>query len=112
MPIRRRKRTNGQMCIRDRTETVLAGARRFNRGVQGKEVGLFGEIIDNFHDLADVIRAAAKSSDNSRRSLDGRVGAIEPVSGFFHRRDTGVNFFARTVGDVEKHLGGVRDALN
>ena len=44
--------------------------------------------------------------------LDGLVGAIEAVGGFLHGLNAGTDFFAGTIGDVEKDFSGVRDALD
>jgi len=45
-------------------ESVFAGARRFNGSVQREQVGLLGEIVDNFNDLTDVICALAERVDD------------------------------------------------
>ncbi len=42
------------------TEAVFAGASGLDGGVQGEQVGLFGEIVDHFDDLADVVGAMAQ----------------------------------------------------
>ena len=41
------------------TFTVLTGAGGFDRGVEGQQVGLEGDFIDNLDDLADVLAGVA-----------------------------------------------------
>ena len=94
------------------SEAMLAGARGFDRGVERKQVGLLGEIVNHFDDLADVVGAAAENVDDFSRSLDGVAGAIESFGGLVHRGHAGLGLFAGAVGDVHEHLGGVRHALN
>ena len=45
-------------------QAVFAGARRFNGGVQGQQVGLLGQIVDDFDDLADVVGALSQGSND------------------------------------------------
>jgi len=63
------------------TKTVLTGAGGFDSRVQGQQVGLFGEIVDDFNDLPDVIGAVTEDIDNFRGGLNGLVGAVEAVGG-------------------------------
>ena len=46
------------------TESVLAGARGFDRRVERQQVGLFGQVVDHLDDLADVVGAMAQNFDN------------------------------------------------
>ena len=41
----------------------LAGAGGFDGGVEGEQVGLLGDALDHFEDLADVHRAAVEGLD-------------------------------------------------
>src|SRR5262249_3751165 len=70
-----------------KAEAVFAGACRFNGGVECEEVGLFGEVVNNFDDAADVVGAAAQNVNDFRGGLNGLVGAVEPVGGLFHGLD-------------------------
>ena len=52
-------------------EAVFAGASGFDGGVESEKIGLLGEIVDHFDDLADIVGALAEHVDDVRRSLDG-----------------------------------------
>ena len=93
-------------------QAVFSGARRFDGRVQRQKVGLFGEVIDDFNDFADIVGAMTQHIDNFRRRLNGVVGAIQAVGGFFHGLNAGDHFFARSIGDIQQHLGGIGNALN
>src|SRR5882672_9752899 len=93
-------------------ETVLAGAGSLDGGVEGEQVGLFGQVIDDFDDFPNVIGAMAEDVDDFRGRLNGLVGAIEAVGRLFHGLNAGDHFLAGTVGDVQKNFGGIGDSLN
>src|SRR5208337_720287 len=94
------------------TETVLTGARGFDGGVEGEQVGLLGEVINDFNDLADVIGAMAENIDDFGGGLNGAVGAVQAIGSFLHSLDAGDDLLAGAVGDVQQDLGGIGDALN
>src|ERR1700719_3289642 len=54
----------------------------------------------------------AENVDDLGGGLNGFVGAVQAVGGFFHGLDAGDDFFAGTIGDIEKDFGGVRNPLN
>ena len=91
---------------------MFAGASGFNRGIQGKQVGLFGQIIDHLNDLSDVIGALAKDIDDFARRANRAVDLIQPFRGFLHRVDSAVHLLARAVGDIEENFGSIGDSLN
>src|SRR5208282_2579074 len=62
-------------------EAVFAGASGFNRGVQRKQVGLFGQVVDYLDDFADVVGAAAEHVDDFRGRLNGVAGAVQALGG-------------------------------
>src|SRR5258708_34870805 len=93
-------------------EAMFAGACRFDGGVQSEQVGLFGEVINDFDDLADVVGAMAENIDDFRGRLNSAVGAVQAIGSLLHGLNTGDDFLARAIGDVQKNLGGVGDALN
>ncbi len=95
-----------------KAEAVFACARSFDGGVQREQVGLFGEVINDFDDLADIIGAMAENIDDFRGRLNSAVGAVQAIGGLLHGLNTGDDFFARAIGDVQKNLGGVGNALN
>jgi len=45
-------------------ETVLPGARGFDGGVEGEQVGLFGQVVNDFNNFSDVIGAVAEDVDD------------------------------------------------
>ncbi len=45
---------------------MLAGPGSFDGGIQCQQVGLLGEIVDHFDDLADFIGAPSEDIDNFR----------------------------------------------
>ena len=46
---------------------VLAGPRRFNRGIQGQQVGLVGDLADHPHDASDPLTAGGDGLDRLHR---------------------------------------------
>ncbi len=93
-------------------EAMFAGARRFDGGVQREQVGLFGEVINDFDDLADVVGTMAENVDDFRGRLNSAVGAVQAIGSLLHGLNTGDDFLARAIGDVEKNFGGIGDSLN
>ena len=91
---------------------MLAGARRFNGGVERQQVGLFGQIVDDLDDLADVVGTPAQSGDDLARRLDSHVNAAEAVGGLVHSGDAVLHFLARAVRNIEQHLGSIGHALD
>src|SRR5260370_29335387 len=91
---------------------MLSGAGCFDSRVEGEQVRLFGEVVDHFDDLDDVIGAMTENVDDFGGRLDGLIGAVESVGGLFHGLNAGDNFLARAVGDIEQDLGGIGHALN
>src|SRR5450631_254969 len=94
------------------SQSVFSGAGSFNGGVQGQQVGLLGEIVDDFDDLANVVGALSQGSNDFARRVDGGVDAVQSVGGLLHGADAVVDFLARTVGDVEQHFRRVGHALD
>src|SRR6267142_1481251 len=93
-------------------ETMLTSTGGFDGGVKGEQVGLFGQVVDDFDDFPDVISAMAEDVDDFRGRLNGLVGAIEAVGGLLHGLNAGDHFLAGTVGDIQKNFRGIGDALN
>ena len=62
--------------------SVIARARRLDRGVQGQEIGLVGDAADRLGDLADISRATLQlRNDLDRRALPLRVALDRPSRG-------------------------------
>src|ERR1700683_2335184 len=95
-----------------KAQAMLAGASGLNGGVERQEVGLFGEVVDYFDDLANVVGAAAEGADDFGGGLDGGTGAIQAFGSFLHGGDAHFGFFAGTASNIQKHLGSVRHALD
>src|SRR5438876_1885242 len=94
------------------TEPVFTGAGGFDGGVQGEQIGLFGQVVDHLDDFADIVGAVAEDIDDLRRSLNGLVGPVEAIGGLLHRGDPGDDLLARSIGDVEEDFGRIGDTLN
>src|SRR5690348_16316311 len=77
-----------------KSQAVFARARRFDRGIEREQVGLFGQIVDDFDDLADIIGPLAKYVDDFARALNRRIDTVQAVGSFLHGPDTAVNFLA------------------
>src|SRR5260370_133074 len=88
-----------------KTKSAFTGTSRFDGRVQGEQVGLFGNVINDFDDLADVIGAMAENVDDFGGRLDGLVGAAEAIGGLLHGLNAGDDFFARAVGDIVQERG-------
>src|SRR5215469_264592 len=54
-------------------KAVLPGAGGFDGRIQREKVGLFGEVINDLDDLADIVGAVAKNVDDFRGRLDGAI---------------------------------------
>src|SRR5699024_9231440 len=52
---------------------MLAGAGRFDGGVERQKIGLIGDVVDDFDDLADLFTAIAQFLDTGGRGADGLV---------------------------------------
>src|SRR5580700_1190153 len=91
---------------------MFAGTCGFNGRVEGQKIGLFRKIVNDFDDFADIVGAVAKDVDDFRGGLDSFVGTIQAIGGFFHGLDTGADFFAGTISDVQQNFGGVGNALD
>ena len=91
---------------------MFAGARRFDGGIESQQVGLFGQIVNHFDDLADVVCPRAEGVDDLARGVNGGVDTVQSVGGFFHRPDAAVYFFTRAVRNVEQNLGSIGHALD
>ena len=93
-------------------KSMLPGTGGLNGGVESEEVGLLGEVVNDFDDLADIISTLAKGIDNFPRRSDGCVDPVQSVGGLLHGRDAAMDFLTRTIGNIEQHFGSVSDSLN
>ncbi|CRX27550.1 hypothetical protein PAERUG_P54_1_London_24_VIM_2_04_13_04670 [Pseudomonas aeruginosa] len=84
----------------------LAGARGFDGGVEGEQVGLLGDALDHFEDLADVHRTAVEG-------LDVGAGGADLLGKLVHRADGLLDHLLAVfglvvgVGGVVRGIGGV-----
>ncbi len=84
----------------------LAGARGFDGGVEGEQVGLLGDALDHFEDLADVHRAAVEG-------LDVGAGGADLLGKLVHRADGLLDHLLAVlglvvgVGRMVRGIGGV-----
>src|SRR5262249_36743867 len=64
------------VCNDCEAESVLSGASCLNGRIQREQVGLFGEIVNNLDDFADVVGACTKLANDGGRRLDGNIDAV------------------------------------
>ena len=81
--------------------------RRLNRGVQREHVGLLGNVRDQLHDLADLLRALAQALDPLRGFLDLVADVVHAADRVLHR----LRALLRGVQRGLRHLGGVARLL-
>jgi len=86
------------------SKAMLTGASRFDGGVESEQVRLFGEVVDDFDDFADVIGAMAEDVDYFRGRLDRLVGAVEAVGGLLHGLNAGDDFSRERLAISSKTL--------
>ncbi len=85
---------------------TIAGARGFDGGVEGEQVGLLGDALDHFEDLADVHRAAVEG-------LDVGAGGADLLGKLVHRADGLLDHLFAVlglvvgVGRMVRGIGGV-----
>src|SRR5688572_2513963 len=66
----------------------LAGGGGLNRRVQRQHVGLLGNVRDQLHDLADLLRALAQALDPLRGLLDLLADVVHALDRVLHRLRT------------------------
>ena len=100
--------------IRHNRETAsrLSGHRGLNRGVQRQNIRLLGDIVDEFDDIADFLRAFAEPLDALARLLNGFANGVHAVDGAPHRIAALVSDVDRMPGDVRAALGIARHLLD
>src|SRR5207245_7845677 len=95
-----------------KAKAMLASASRFDGRVKSEKVCLFGEGINDFDNFADVVGAMAENADDFGGRLDRLVGALQAIGGLFAGLNSGDDFFARAVSDIEQNFGGIGDSLD
>jgi len=65
-----------------KAETVLAGAGSFDGSVEREEVGLFGQVINDFDNLANVIGAVTEDVDDFREDWMAWLVRLRPSVAF------------------------------
>jgi hypothetical protein len=63
----------------------LAGASRFDGGVECQQVGLLGDALDHLKDLPDVHRLAVQGFDIAARGADFAGQLVHRLNSFLHR---------------------------
>ncbi|MDZ7654169.1 MAG: hypothetical protein U5L03_17240 [Burkholderiaceae bacterium] len=79
---------------------------RLDGGVQRQHVGLLGNVRDQFHDLADLLRRLAQSLDPLRSFLDLFADLVHAGDLVVHRALAAFGRFQR----VARHLGRLTGA--
>src|SRR5690606_14179851 len=88
----------------------VAGHGRLDRGVQCKDVGLVGDVVDQADDVADLLGRFTEALDPLR-------GVLDLLTDVVHAGDGVVHHFVALVGDgygtfrYRRGLGGVRRYL-
>jgi hypothetical protein len=57
-----------------------------NRGIQGQNVGLLGDVVDQFHDRSDFLRGFAEALDALRGFLDLVANRVHALNRLAHDR--------------------------
>ncbi len=83
---------------------MLAGAGGLDRGVEGENVGLFGDVVDGGDDLADGLRLFGEAENIARGGLDAALELIE-------RGDRALGVLAAGLADVQVALDDLADLL-
>src|SRR5690606_18251120 len=76
---------------------------RFDGGVQGQQVGLFGNALDHFQDSADVLGAGIDRFDLLAGDIDGGGQGVHRFDGLLHDLAA---FFGLLVG-IARLVGGI-----
>ncbi|MNX50430.1 hypothetical protein D3C86_810570 [compost metagenome] len=63
---------------------MLAGPRRLDRRVEGQEVGLFGDIVDDRDDGANLLRGLAQALDHGHDLVHDDMNALHAGDGLLH----------------------------
>ncbi len=79
---------------------ALAGLRGDDRRVQREEVRLSGDLVDDAHDLADLLRAFGEIAQRHLRFLDRDLDLAHAVDRAFDGRAP----FVRGIGDIAREL--------
>jgi hypothetical protein len=77
--------------------TCFTGRGRLNGGVQRQNVGLLGDVVDQFHDGSDFLRAFTQSLDALRCFLDLVADRVHALDGLAHH-------FRALRGDLHRAL--------
>jgi len=65
---------------------------------------LFGEVVNDFDDLADVVGAMTENVDDFRGRLNSAVGAVQAIGSLLHGLNTGDDFLARAIAMSRRTL--------
>ena len=89
----------------------LAGAGRLDGGVQGEEVGLVRDLLDDLEDAPDLVRALAETGDDAGGVLHVLGDGLHAVDGAGHRLAAGLRVLGGAGADAVglggdlRHLG-------
>ena len=76
-----------------KTAPMLSGAGGFNRGIQGKQIGLFGDFADDFDNVGNLLRAFRNRFHAVHRLRDRLLSVRGGGQGFFGQRNGFLRFF-------------------
>ncbi|MCY1287087.1 hypothetical protein D9M70_360730 [compost metagenome] len=90
---------------------LLAGARRFDGGVQGQQVGLLGNALDHFQHAADGGAVRRQLVDHAHRLIDFAGQLLDAAQLRFHQRTAADGFLVDALRAVHRLGGAARHFL-
>ena len=84
---------------------VFSGLRRNNRGVQGKQIRLLGDAVNDFDDFADPLGFFAKPLNCRRRVFDGFLDCQGAFDHFFHGVAAALRFGGNGFRNAGERMG-------
>ena len=94
-----------------KTTPGFASTGRFDRRVEGEQVGLLGNTFDHIQDVPDVVGTGIKGFNLSAGQADLLRQLRHRLDGLLHHFTTIVSLFAGTTGVLGRIRGVARDFL-
>ncbi|MNG87807.1 hypothetical protein D3C79_466250 [compost metagenome] len=94
------------------TTALLPGAGRLDGGIEGQQVGLVGDALDHFEDIADGVDLGAEAVDTGTRGLRRQRQLLDALQALAHHRLPGVDLVIRRLRRHGGLLGIARDVMH